>query len=374
MTHLTRRDLEEGLHLVREIGAEAADPLRFARLGVERLPKLVGSEITTLSICDLAAATRSVVSNPGDAISPADRACFDHFFSEHPLVRYHSSHPDGGSRKISDSFAPRQFRGTALYNEYYRRIGIDHAIAVPLFVDRRLLVSFVLNRKGKDFSERDRAMLDLVRGYLANVYRTALALDRARAAGRALRDWAQGEGSVVVTLGPRQELLNGSAQAATLLAHYCPGACVRPGGPLPAEIAAWLNGAIHASGMTQVSALPPLQLEQEGSVLTLHAFADPDDPTQCFLLFQERCVGVSPARFAAVPVTTRERQVLAWLTAGKTDREIAAILGFSVRTIQKHLEHVYVKLGVETRTAAAMRALAMADAARPQSSRPAAQR
>jgi DNA-binding NarL/FixJ family response regulator len=126
--------------------------------------------------------------------------------------------------------------------------------------------------------------------------------------------------------------------------------------------------------MTQVSALPPLELEQEGGVLTVYAFADPDDPGQRFLLLQERCVGVSSARFAALPVTSRERQVLTWLTAGKTDREIAAILGLSVRTIQKHLEHVYVKLGVETRTAAAMRALAMADAAWPQSKRPAPRR
>ncbi len=49
--------------------------------------------------------------------------------------------------------------------------------------------------------------------------------------------------------------------------------------------------------------------------------------------------------------------MLDWLAAGKTDREIAAILGMSPRTVQKHLQHIYEKLGVETRTAAVMRAL-----------------
>ena len=44
--------------------------------------------------------------------------------------------------------------------------------------------------------------------------------------------------------------------------------------------------------------------------------------------------------------------------AGKTDRDIAAIVGASVRTVHKHLQHIYAKLGVETRTAAVMRALA----------------
>jgi len=56
-------------------------------------------------------------------------------------------------------------------------------------------------------------------------------------------------------------------------------------------------------------------------------------------------------------LTAREREVLEWVAAGKTSRDIAAILGASPRTIEKHLERIYDKLGVETRTAAAMRAL-----------------
>jgi DNA-binding CsgD family transcriptional regulator len=55
-------------------------------------------------------------------------------------------------------------------------------------------------------------------------------------------------------------------------------------------------------------------------------------------------------------LTTREREVLAWLAAGKTNRDIAEIIGASRRTVEKHLERIYEKLGVETRTAAVMRA------------------
>ena len=51
-------------------------------------------------------------------------------------------------------------------------------------------------------------------------------------------------------------------------------------------------------------------------------------------------------------------QVLRWVACGKTIRDIGDILGLSPRTVNKHLEHVYVKLGVETRTAAASVALA----------------
>ncbi|MDX9994588.1 MAG: response regulator [Rhodocyclaceae bacterium] len=53
------------------------------------------------------------------------------------------------------------------------------------------------------------------------------------------------------------------------------------------------------------------------------------------------------------PLTPREAEVLFWVIKGKTSKDIGDILGTSPRTVNKHLEHVFEKLGVETRTAAA---------------------
>ena len=53
-----------------------------------------------------------------------------------------------------------------------------------------------------------------------------------------------------------------------------------------------------------------------------------------------------------IPLTPRETEVLSWLAKGKTNRDIADILGMSHRTVNKHLEHIFEKLGVETRSAA----------------------
>ena len=52
-------------------------------------------------------------------------------------------------------------------------------------------------------------------------------------------------------------------------------------------------------------------------------------------------------------LTLREREVLEWLARGKSNSEIAQILGITTATVGKHLEHIYPKLGVENRTAAA---------------------
>lgn len=51
-------------------------------------------------------------------------------------------------------------------------------------------------------------------------------------------------------------------------------------------------------------------------------------------------------------LTMKEAEVLCWIINGKTNREIGMILGSSHRTIDKHIEHIYEKLGVETRVSA----------------------
>lgn len=58
-------------------------------------------------------------------------------------------------------------------------------------------------------------------------------------------------------------------------------------------------------------------------------------------------------RLLEAALTPRETEVVTWLARGKTNRDIAEILGMSHRTVNKHLEHIFEKLGVETRAAAA---------------------
>jgi DNA-binding NarL/FixJ family response regulator len=55
-------------------------------------------------------------------------------------------------------------------------------------------------------------------------------------------------------------------------------------------------------------------------------------------------------------LTQRESEVLMWIAQGKSNRDIAEILGLSPRTVNKHLEQVYTKLGVENRASAAIKA------------------
>lgn len=71
------------------------------------------------------------------------------------------------------------------------------------------------------------------------------------------------------------------------------------------------------------------------------------------LLAQNNLRNGDTARLLDAALTQRESEVLSWVAKGKTNRDIAEILGMSPRTVNKHLEHIFDKLGVETRSAAA---------------------
>jgi DNA-binding CsgD family transcriptional regulator len=96
---------------------------------------------------------------------------------------------------------------------------------------------------------------------------------------------------------------------------------------------------------------PPTSLQDDQLRLQFIAKLRPDE----FLLRLAKNPGSdSPAEFSRdFGLTNREGEVLSWLSKGKTNRDIAQILGLSPRTVDKHLEQIYSKLGVENRTAAA---------------------
>jgi DNA-binding response OmpR family regulator/DNA-binding CsgD family transcriptional regulator len=119
---------------------------------------------------------------------------------------------------------------------------------------------------------------------------------------------------------------------------------------LPQPIPQWLDQARKgkaASKAAVIAALPghdQLRLQYMGKL-----------GANEFLLRLAKDSGAeTPAEFSSeLGLTTREGEVLSWLSKGKTNRDIAQILGLSPRTVDKHLEQIYSKLGVENRTAAA---------------------
>jgi DNA-binding CsgD family transcriptional regulator len=74
------------------------------------------------------------------------------------------------------------------------------------------------------------------------------------------------------------------------------------------------------------------------------------------LIERQQKSNVTSAIFRHTDLTLRETEVLSWIAKGKTNQDIAEILSLSLRTVKKHIENIFKKLGVENRTAAVLRA------------------
>ncbi|HSI54777.1 MAG: response regulator [Ramlibacter sp.] len=135
-----------------------------------------------------------------------------------------------------------------------------------------------------------------------------------------------------------------------LMAYYGTSA---PTAPQP--VIDWLRR--HLKEAEQQIEPPRLTAELGARRLTfrLHQQIGMDDEGGDWLIVMREVsdTAVIEAMSLSFKLTAREAEVLYWVVKGKINRDIADIIGSSPATVKKHLERVFAKLGVETRTAAA---------------------
>ncbi|RZL60828.1 MAG: response regulator transcription factor [Variovorax sp.] len=174
----------------------------------------------------------------------------------------------------------------------------------------------------------------------------------ARQAGQARNALdAFGYASITVRL-PEGRLIWQTALARDLLERYCETRAPET----PAAVLEWLLRYTPDARQHGVEP-PPLLIAQGASSITLrlHQQTGQDDEGDEWMIIMREMSGtaVIEAMSLSLKLTAREAEVLYWVVKGKTNKDIGEILGSSPATAKKHLERVYVKLGVETRTAAA---------------------
>jgi DNA-binding NarL/FixJ family response regulator len=116
---------------------------------------------------------------------------------------------------------------------------------------------------------------------------------------------------------------------------------------LPEALLQWLQ--LSVTGQEQ----RPLTVVQHQRQLVCTLQSRTDDGDWLVVLREVSDAATVEATMHALRLTARESEVLYWVVKGKTNRDVGDILGSSPATVKKHLERVYEKLGVETRTAAA---------------------
>jgi DNA-binding NarL/FixJ family response regulator len=119
---------------------------------------------------------------------------------------------------------------------------------------------------------------------------------------------------------------------------------------LPTVIFNWLESSLEQ--LLNKENLSSLAVNQGSKRLTL-SVASVDEEQWVIVLREASDEAQIQSLIKLFQLTNREAEVLYWTVKGKTNKDIGEILGTSPRTVNKHLEHVFQKLGVETRTAAA---------------------
>jgi len=217
-----------------------------------------------------------------------------------------------------------------------------------------VVIGISLKRKRPDFSERDRSLLQLLRPHLVQAFQNASVvgqlLDESALFGRALDE--SGHGVIMLTRAGRVRWM--SRRAELLMGEYFAGS-THGGNGLPESLHRWVTHQQELfAGPTAPPARRPLEIERNGTQLVARLISDSET---LILVLEERSDAIPLATLQGLGLTRREAEVLAWLTRGKTNAEIGRIARLSARTVEKHVEHFCIKLGVENRTAAAARAL-----------------
>lgn len=221
--------------------ADLDDPELFPAVVLSKIATIVPCDVLTYNDIDLQTQTMRWLAYPADALNPRSGPVLAAYAHEHPLIRHFQTAGDETPRRISDVVSTRAFHALNIYNALFRPAGLEFQLAMTLRTPARRVIGIALNRSSRDFTDRERDVIALLRS------------------------------------------------------------------PLAASFARLGRRAAAAQALSQT---------------------------------------------ATEDLTERERQVLELAASGRTDKAIGHALGCSERTISKHLQNIYRKLGVTGRVAA----------------------
>ncbi len=349
MECLSSSDLETLLAVLREIRS-IRDLTSFPARALTALGRLVPADLIAYN--EINPEYRRVVGQaiPPEPVPPDAAEILARHLDEHPMISYYRQSRNGRALKISDFLGQRQFHRLGLYHELYGPLGVEDQLAFALPMPAPLVVGIAFNRRKRSFTERERLLLDLARPYLAQTYQTAELLGRVVKAFDLVN-----RGLILLTTSGQCQFV--SPRAERWLADYF-GPTAELAGALPAALRDWVQR--QQAHLDQTDDVPPpavpLVVERDGGQLTIR-FIPPDEfGDVATLLLEERITRPSVTHLVALGLTRREIDVLQLVARGHSDAEIAGILVLHPRTVKKHLEHIYRKLDVTSRTAAIARA------------------
>lgn len=331
------------------------DRERFISHLLGALPGLVPCELVTFNEADPVTRTSRSWLNPMPALKWMTDQIWNRLMHQHPFVRYQQGGGDARPIRLSELTSLRDLARTDLFNELLRPLAAEYEVMMGLPYGPDPVSGVAVCRQRRDFSDRERLLLTLLHPHVIQADRNAAWVGRRLEEIRMLERGVEQLDRGLVALSSDAAVRLATTRARQWLSAYFPD---RPNGSgrLPDALHRWV---VQQMGHLQRSDLAPppdhtIVVERAGARLIVRLVADREGP---LLFLHEEPADARSRSLRALGLSRREAEVLSWVTEGKTNPEIAVILGLSARTVQTHLDRIFRKLDVETRTAAVAAAL-----------------
>ncbi len=355
MKRLPRRDLKKLISSLSILHSDI-DPANLSERCMAALNNLISAEITAFDFfTDKGVHTGKHWYDPPEAISEAEFEIFAHVVHEHPFFPDVFGNKRFDAMTTNDFLTNQKFYRTAIYNEFYRIYSIDRQMLIAFSDKPDSIITCAFNRTKSDFSDEERMLFNMITRHLQMSVQNSYKIEQYNKTETLLNSALETRSSGVIVLNSNKQINYESNFARRMLekyfaeekAEFC---------ELPDSLERWLED--ESGKFDNFNFSPPpqvLKIEKKNEKLEICLLYSAE--TQEITLLLEEHLVASPQIFERLNLTKRESEILFWISFGKTNKDIAFLLGISPRTVNKHLEHIFIKLGVETRTAAVSIAL-----------------
>jgi len=338
-TTLSARDARSLLDAVRDVN-DSADLDEFAIVVTRTVRALVDSDGVGYNEVDPRGPRLLAYTDPEDYVPEHFADDWVRLAHEHPIYAYMQRTGDGSPRTISDFLSREEFHELELYWGLYGPVGVEYQIAFGLPAPQPLVVAIAATREARDYTARERTVLETFRPHLLQAYRVVRTRTELSADLTGVLSSFAAAGRYVAFVEPSGLRFPGDGGA--VLAEWIDD---------HDELDAWMRAQRRRLDGEEVPApAQPFTIVRGGRRLVIRYMAGAGRPDA--LLIDEREAQVDPARLHRVGLSPREAEVLARLADGSDDAVIAAALGVQPGTVRKHLERIYRKLGVHSRAQA----------------------
>jgi DNA-binding CsgD family transcriptional regulator len=264
---------------------------------------------------------------------------FEAYLGEHPSIKHITTTGTTDAVRLSDVSSLRNWRATNLYNHVFRPTNFNYQVGCMFPIADASMAGLSGNRVATDYSDEQRDLMTLLVPHFRQAWARANAISK--------RDSALSS-VAVAEADSFGRILFATEKASKLIALYRSRDSLCPR-TLPEPYRAWLRQNIVAS--EELGAFRSLILEAAGRRLTVRLAAVPDQGR--YQLHFDESPLIDAAQMAKhFGLTPRQGEVLYWVTEGKSNEEIGLILGAKVRTIAKHVEQIFARIGVANRASA----------------------